>query len=95
MFARIPALYARHNDAASDLVNILKSHFDGVSPVKYVVPLIVEVYSDDPVSSVEVVDFLSDHSRLYLNTTIHGHGPRKSLVVPTIHWDQIEEVTSE
>ena len=86
------ALYAKHNDAAVDVQNILKGHFVGIQPIKYVAPLLVEVYSDIPVHVTEVAQYLSHASRLFLNTPEHGHGPGHSLVLPWIEWHRIKEV---
>ena len=91
-FGTTGVLYARHNDAATDAQNILRSHFDG-EPQRYVVPLYVEVYSHEgPVPLGEVAKYLSEASRLYLNTTDHGNGPSDSLVLPRIEWHRIKPI---
>ena len=55
-------------------------HFDGIEPQRFVVPLYVEAYSHEgPVPVAKVAKYLSDASRLYLNTTDHGNGPSGSL----------------
>ena len=84
------ALFAKHNDAAVESQNILRSHFKG-EPQRYVVPLYVEVYSHaGPVNVAEVAKYLSEASRLYLNTTDHGNGPSDSLVLPRIEWHRMK-----
>lgn len=86
------ALFARHNDAATETQNILKRNFNGVEPQRYVVPLYVEVYSHaEPVPLAEVAKYLSEASRLYLNTTDHGNGPSDSLVLPRIEWHRMKQ----
>ncbi len=87
------ALFARHNDAAIEAQSILKANFNGAEPQRYVVPLYVEVYSHaGPVPLAEVAKYLSEASRLYLNTTEHGNGPSDSLVLPWIDWCRIEPI---
>ena len=89
-FGPTGVLYARHNDAATDAQNILRSHFDG-EPQRYIVPLFVEVYSHaDPVPLADVAEYLSASSKLYINTTEHGNGPGNSLVLPWIDWSRIK-----
>lgn len=85
-----PLLYAAHEAAACDIHNILKSNFQGVEPVRYVVPLVVEVFSHEAVHVAEVAQHLSRSSRLFLNSTEYGNGPRNSLVLPVIEWHRIE-----
>ncbi len=90
-FGTTGVLYAKHNDAAIDIQNILKGHFTGVEPDRYVVPLFVEVYSHEPVPVAFVAKHLSVASRLYLNTPEHGNGPGSSLILPRIEWHRIKE----
>ena len=85
-------LFARHNDAAVESQNILKSHFKG-EPQRYVVPLYIEVYSHaGPVPVAEIAEYLSRASRLFLDTTEHGNGPGDSLVLPWIDWSRIKQI---
>ena len=89
------ALFARHNDAAVESQNILRSHFKG-EPMRYVVPLFVEVYSHGgPVPVAEIAKYLSRGSRLYIDTTEHGNGPSDSLVLPRIEWHRMKESPHE
>lgn len=85
-------LYARHNDAAVDARDILRGHFGGIRPVRYIVPLFVESLCHRPVPVAEVAQYLSRASRLYVNTSEHGNGPGNSLVLPWIEWSRIKEV---
>ena len=90
------ALFAMHNDAATEAQNILKRNFNGVEPQRYVVPLYVEVLNHaGPVPVAEVAKYLSLGSRLYLDTTEHGNGPGDSLVLPWIEWHRIKEIPHE
>ena len=91
-FGQNGVLYATHSDAAVDAQNILRRHFDGIQPVRYVVPLFVESLSHRTVPVAEVAQYLSRASRLYLNTSEHGNGPGGSLVLPWIEWSLIKEV---
>lgn len=87
------ALFARHNDAAIEAQSILKRKFMGVEPQRFVVPLYVEVLNHTgPVPLVEVAQYLSASSRLYLDTTEHGNGPGDSLVLPWIDWSRIKAI---
>jgi hypothetical protein len=91
-FGPTGVLYASHNDAATDAQNILRSHFDG-EPQRYVVPLYVEVYSQaEPVPLADVAKYLSEASRLYLDTTEHGNGPDDALALPWIDWSRIKQI---
>ena len=47
-------LYADHNVACTDVQSILKKNFEGVKAVKYVVPLTIEVFSNEPVTMNDV-----------------------------------------
>ena len=91
-FGPTGVLYARHNDAAIEAQNILRSHFDD-EPQRYIVPLHIEVYSHaGPVPLAEVAEYLSRGSRLYIDTTEHGNGPGDSLVLPWIDWGRIKPI---
>lgn len=90
-----PAMYANINKAAMDANQILKDQFNGdepVEPVKYCVPLFVEVYSRRPVEIAEVADYLSKAAVFSINTTQNGNGPKGQLVVTTIPWHRIEQI---
>lgn len=88
------ALFAKHNDAAVESQNILRSHFKG-EPMRYVVPLFIEVYSHGgPVNVADVAQYLSGASRLYIDTTEHGNGPDDALVLPRIEWHRIKQRSS-
>jgi hypothetical protein len=85
-------LYADHNVASTDVQSILKKNFEGVKAVKYVVPLYVEVFSNEPLPVNDVALYLSKTSQLFLNTTAHGNGPGSSLVLPQIEWHRIKQI---
>jgi hypothetical protein len=87
------ALFALHHEAAIAAQNILKTHFEGVAPQRFVVPLYVEVLNHaGPVPMAEVAGYLSRGSRLYLNTDEHGNGPADALVLPRIEWSRIKPI---
>lgn len=86
------ALFANQNDACLEVHSILKRHFDGIEPKRYVVPCFIEVFSEELVSEVEVASFLSKATRLELHTNEYGNGPNNSLVLPVIDWKRIEEI---
>ena len=87
------ALFAKHNDAATEAQNILKANFKGVEPQRFVVPLYIEVLNHaGPVPVAEIAQYLSDASRLYVNTTENGNGPGDSLVLPWIDWSRIKKI---
>ena len=85
-------LYADHNVACTDVQSILRKNFEGVKAVKYVVPLTIEVFSNEPVTMNDVAMYLSKASRLFLNTTDHGNGPGSSLILPQIEWHRIKQI---
>ena len=84
-------LYPTHNAAAIDIQEILKGHFTGVEPVRFMAPVIIEVYSHEALPVAVVAKHLSQASRLYLNTPEHGNGPGSSLILPWIEWHRIQE----
>ena len=87
------ALFAKHNDAATEAQNILKRSFDGVEPQRFVVPLYVEVLNHaGPMPVADIAEYLSRGSRLYLDTREHGNGPGDSLVLPWIEWHRIKKI---
>lgn len=87
------ALFAKHNDAATEAQNILKANFKGVEPQRFVVPLYVEVLNHaGPVPVAEIAHYLSSGARLYLDTTEHGNGPGDSLVLPRIEWHRMRPI---
>jgi len=86
-----PMLYSDNNSAAADLHKILKTNFSGET-IKYVVPLFIEVNSDDPVQFEKIAQYLSNSARLFIDTTTHGNGPGSSLVTPWIDWSRIEQL---
>ena len=85
-------LYADHNVACTDVQSILKKNFEAVKAVKYIVPLTIEVFSNEPVPVNDVAMYLSRASRLFLNTTDHGNGPGSSLILPQIEWHRIKQI---
>lgn len=85
--------YADYSDAAMDLQMILKKYFEGQTPTRYVVPVFIEVYGDVPVALV--AQHLSKTASLFLDTPKQGYGPDGSLILPVIHWGQIEEYNGE
>lgn len=87
------ALFAKHNDAATEAQSILKANFKGVEPQRFVVPLFVEALNHaGPVPMNEIAQYLSRGSRLYIDTTEHGNGPGDSLVLPRIEWHRIRPI---
>jgi hypothetical protein len=87
------ALFAKHNDAATEAQNILKANFKGVEPQRFVVPLYVEVLNHaGPVPVAKIAQYLSHGARLYLDTTENGNGPGDSLVLPRIEWSRIRPI---
>ncbi len=87
------ALFARHNDAATEAQNILKANFKGVESQRFVVPLYVEVLNHaGPVPVTEIAQYLSNGAKLYLDTTENGNGPGDSLVLPLIDWSRIKPI---
>lgn len=87
------ALFAKHNDAATEAQEILKANFKGCEPQRFVVPLYVEVLNHaGPVPVAEIAQYLSTGVRLYLDTREHGNGPGDSLVLPRIEWHRIKKI---
>jgi len=90
-FAERGLIYGDFNDAAIDTQRILRSQFDGIEPQVFVAPLVIEVFSDNPIPVAFIARHLSRSARLHLDVPQHGHGPNGSLVLPVIDWSRIEE----
>lgn len=88
-----PLLYNNRVEVRQSVHAIMKSHFPNVAPVKYVVPVFVEVYSLVPLDVSEVAQYLSNTASLQMNTPLNGNGPGDSLVLPAIMWHRIEEIS--
>jgi hypothetical protein len=80
-------LYASYIPAAHEVQRILKDSFKGVEPKRYMVPIMVEVYSVEPVDPTLIVHHLAKSVTVHLDTAKYGHGPQDSLVLSTIHWE--------
>jgi hypothetical protein len=81
-------LYAHPNEACIDMQVIMRRVYDG-QPVRfYEAPCRVEVFGD--VSMLDVQRWLSLSAVLKLRTDDYGNGPRKALVIPSIHWAEME-----
>jgi hypothetical protein len=87
-------LYASYNAAAWDIQQILRAQCQGIEPVYYVAPLVIEVFADPPVHEAKVSLHLSNSVRLYMNTPEHGHGPEGSLILSRIDWSQMEQTSN-
>ena len=88
-----PILYSDAGEACRDTHKILRSHFPkAMKPRTYVVPVFIEVYSEEPLSEGEIAEFLAK-SQLQMDIDKNGNGPGdKSLVMPTIDWKRIEPI---
>ncbi len=84
-------LYSNYNTASFDTQQILRNYFAGIQPVLYEAPVLVEVFSHEPIHQATVALHLSEAARLYMNTPEHGHGPDGSLVLPCIDWSEMRE----
>lgn len=89
-----PTLYADDFEVRSTVHRILKGYFPGVEPVKYVVPMVVEVFSHEPLHISEVAQYLSCTASLQMDLPKHGNGPGTSLVLSRIDWHRMEQETS-
>jgi hypothetical protein len=89
--AGLPALFASPFGVRSAYHDILKGYFPGVTPVRYVVPLVVEVYSHQPLHISEVAKYLAKTASLQMDIPQNGNGPGDSLVLARIDWHRIEE----
>lgn len=85
-----PTLYADDFEVCSTVHRILKGYFPDVEPVRYVVPMVVEVFSHEPVHVSDIAQYLSGAARLQMDLPKHGNGPGSSLVLPRIDWHRIE-----
>lgn len=85
------ALFACHHHVATEAQTILKKSFEGLEPQRFVVPLLVEVYSHaGSVPVDQIAQYLSRASRLFVNTPEFGNGPGDALVLSRIEWHRIE-----
>jgi len=81
-------LYALRNRACADVHAILKGFFQ-VEPVRYMAPVVIEVYGEADVG--KVARYLSQASILHIATGKYGNGPEGTLVLPTIEWGLTRE----
>jgi len=89
-----PTLYADDFEVCSTVHRILKGYFPDVEPFSYVVPMVIEVYSHEPLPMSEVAQYLSRTARLQMNLPQNGNGPGNSLVLPRIDWHRMEQESS-
>lgn len=85
-------LYDNPNKAMLDVRKILINNIGNVSPVRYVVPLFVDVYSHQRIDMYHVAEYLSKSATLQVDTAIHGNGYKSSLIFPTVDWRHMEPV---
>jgi hypothetical protein len=80
-------LFAGYVAAAREVQRVLKSNFKGVEPKRYMVPMMVEVYSVEPVDPTLIVHYLTQSVSVHVNTAKYGNGPNESLVLSAVHWE--------
>ncbi len=92
---KTPATFMSQFDVRSEMHEILKGHYPNVQPVRYVVPVFVDVYSYSPVEISEVGPYLAQAGSLQMNTPDCGYGPNNSLILPRIEWHLIEQLKAK
>lgn len=90
--AGLPVLFASQFAVRSEYQAILKSYFCGMTPVRYLVPLAVEVFSHHSLQISEVAKYLADTASFQMNIPQNGNGPGDSLVLARIDWHRIEQL---
>lgn len=83
-------LYADANRACGDMRKIMMQIYAGELLTVFEAPCRVEVFGYAPMLHVQ--QWLSRASLLKLRTDSLGNGPNDSLVVPTIHWAEMEQI---
>ena len=85
-------LYDNPNKAMLDVRKILIDKVGNVKPVRYVVPLYVDVFSHQRIDMYHVAEYLSRSATLQVDTTLHGNGYKSSLILPTVEWKYMQPV---
>lgn len=86
-------LYASANEACKDMRKIMMSFYDSAPVTVYEAPVRIEVFGE--ADMLRVAQWLSKASVLKLRTDDYGNGPDGSLVLPVIHWAEMEKVSHE
>lgn len=86
-------LYANAADGCRKIQNILLEKFGNVPNRRFVVPLFVDLYCEDEVTSKQVADWLYQVTRIATDVDRHGLGPvAESLGLLNIDWDLLREM---
>ena len=83
-------LYASVNRACGDMRRIMMRVYEGELLTIYETPCRIEVFGYAPM--IHVQKWLSRAALLKLRTDDFGNGPNDSLVIPSIHWSEMEQV---
>jgi len=87
------ALYASQSQAGRDLYDILlREHAQDPCCQSFVVPILVQTRSQQPLKPQDVMFFLEQAMSFTMNFRQRGVGPdQTSVVLPTIEWSQLRE----
>lgn len=86
-------LYAHPNEACIDMREILLKVYQNEPLAVFEAPCRVEVFGEATMEQVQ--RWLSHSAVLKLRTDDYGNGPRNSLVIPSIHWAEMEQIDAE
>lgn len=68
-------VYASVNAAMEDMHKLLKATYKDKPVFKYVVPLHIELFSDQKVNMNDLIQWLVNSTKLIMDTPKHGNGP--------------------
>jgi hypothetical protein len=86
-------LYGTPNAGATKIQDLLLERFSRVPTRKFVAPLVVKLYTDQPVTKTQVEDWLHQVVRIATDSCRHGLGPVvDSLGLITVDWSQLKEI---
>jgi hypothetical protein len=94
-YEREGLLFADSDEAATESQNLLREqHIDRPHHAEYLVPILIEVLSDEPMSKEAVVSWLRKALRFEINYAEHGTGPTDgSCVLLGLQWWKIKNRT--
>lgn len=83
-------LYASANRACGDMRQIMLRVYEGEPLTVFETPCRIEVFGETEMLNVQ--QWLSRAALLKLRNDDYGNGPGNSLVIPSIHWAEMEPI---
>ena len=87
------ALYAQPNHASLDMRQIMMQVYKDEAQRIFVAPTRIEVFGEASIKQIQ--HWLSRAALMRIRNSEYGNGPGNSLVMPAIHWAQMESSEME